>query len=233
MANTTHILVAEDEYNISDFLRQGLEESGFSVVTAHDGNEAWLKMEDAMRQNALDMLLLDIRMPGLSGLELCRRFRGRYGFRVPVLMLTALDTTEDVVEGLHAGADDYLPKPFKFAELLARIEALLRRTAALQEPQGELRCADLTCNPSTHQAVRGGKRVELPTREYRLLEYFIRHQGEVLSRRQLLRDVWDKDFDTNTNIVDVYVRYIRNKIDDPFEHKLIYTIVGVGYIMKG
>lgn len=233
MADQIHILVAEDESNITDFLRQGLEESGFFVHVAHDGNEAWLKIEDGMREESLDMLLLDIRMPGLSGLELCQRFREQYGYRVPILMLTALGTTQDVVAGLHAGADDYLPKPFKFVELLARIEALLRRTAALkEEAQAELRCADLTCYPSTHQAMRGGKRVELSTKEYRLLEYFIKHQGEVLSRKQLLRDVWDKDFDTNTNIVDVYVRYIRHKIDDPFEHKLIYTIVGMGYIMK-
>lgn len=231
-ADHIHILIAEDESNISDFLRQGLEESGFLVQVANDGNEAWLRIEDAMRMESLDILLLDIRMPGLSGLELCQRFREQYGFRVPILMLTALGTTQDVVTGLNAGADDYLPKPFKFVELLARIEALLRRTVALCDIQEELRCADLTCNPSTHQAMRGGMTVELSTKEYRLLEYFIKHQGEVLSRKQLLRDVWDKDFDTNTNIVDVYVRYIRNKVDEPFEHKLIYTIVGMGYIMK-
>lgn len=226
------ILIAEDESTISDFLRRGLEESGFDVSVASDGNEAWLKIEDGMRENAIDMLLLDIRMPGLSGLDLCRRFREYYGFRIPVLMLTALGTTQDVVAGLRVGADDYLPKPFKFVELLARIEAQLRRTTAIQGAPIELRCADLTCDPSTHQAMRGGQTVELSTKEYRLLEYFIKHQDEVLSRRQLLKDVWDKDFDTNTNIVDVYVRYIRNKIDAPFDHKLIHTIMGVGYIMK-
>ena len=234
MAAHTRILIAEDESNISDFLRRGLQESGYEVVTASDGRQAWLLAEQGMQEGNLDMLLLDIRMPELSGLQLCRMFRARYGFGTPVLMLTALGTTQDVVEGLHAGADDYLPKPFKFVELLARIEALLRRTTALkQESASDLRCADLTCNPSTHQATRAGRKVELTSKEFRLLEYFIRHQGEVLSRRQLLRDVWDKDFDTCTNIVDVYVRYLRHKIDDPFSHKLICTIVGVGYIMRG
>ena len=230
--DSKHILVVEDETNISDFLKRGLEESGFAVSVATDGNEAWEKIEEAMANNMLHMLLLDIRMPGMSGLELCLRFRERYGFQIPVLMLTALGTTDDIVAGLHAGADDYLPKPFKFIELSARIEALLRRSSALQEGTGDLRCADLTCNPSTHQAIRGGILVELSTKEYRLLEYFIKHQNEALSRKQLIRDVWDKDFDTNTNIVDVYVRYLRNKIDDPFQHKLIHTVVGVGYMMK-
>lgn len=227
-----HILIAEDESNISDFLKCGLEESGFVVDIASDGNEAWVKIEEGMSDESIDILLLDIRMPGLSGLELCKRFRGRYGFRIPVIMLTALDTTQDIVAGLHAGADDYLSKPFKFVELLARIEALLRRVEAMDGCTSELRYADLACNPSTHQAMRGGKIFELSTKEFRLLEYFIKHQGEVLSRKQLLRDVWDRDFDTNTNVVDVYVRYIRNKIDDPFSQKLIHTIVGVGYMMK-
>ena len=232
MNDKKRILVVEDERNISDFLKCGLEESGFDVSVAYDDNTAWQIITECMADNALHMLLLDVRMPGMSGLELCLRFREQYGFQTPILMLTALGTTDDIVAGLHAGADDYLPKPFKFVELLARIGALLRRTSALQESAGELRCADLTCNPSTHQAVREGKVIELSTKEYRLLEYFIKHQGEVLSRKQLVKDVWDKDFDTNTNIVDVYVRYIRNKIDDPFQHKLIHTVVGVGYMMK-
>lgn len=225
------ILIAEDESNISDFVKRGLEESGYQVVVASDGLEAWLMIEDEMQRGALDLLLTDIRMPGLSGLDLCRRLRTHYGFRLPVLMLTALGTTQDIVDGLQAGADDYLPKPFKFVELVARIDALLRRASAGQADGGELHYADLTCNPAAHQATRGGQRVDLSTKEYRLLEYFVRHQGEVLSRRQILRDVWDKDFDTNTNVVDVYVKYLRTKIDEPFDHKLIHTIVGVGYIM--
>lgn len=233
MTARKRVLIAEDELNIADFLKRGLEEAGYSVAVAPDGGVAWMMIEDGMRSGSVAMLLLDIRMPGLSGLELCRRFRDKYGYGVPVLMLTALSATPDIVEGLHAGADDYLPKPFKFVELLARVEALMRRSGAMHGPDDGLTCGGLTCYPSTHQAVRGDVRVELSAKEYCLLEYFIRHKGEALSRRQLLRDVWDKDFDTNTNIVDVYVRYVRNKIDDPFEHKLIHTVVGVGYIMEG
>ncbi|MEE1241426.1 MAG: response regulator transcription factor [Bacteroidaceae bacterium] len=232
MADYRHILVAEDETNISDFLRRGLEDSGYTVSTAADGNEAWLRIEDMMSEGQLSLLLLDIRMPGMSGLQLCERFRKHYGYSIPVILLTALATTDDIVAGLHAGADDYLCKPFKFAELLARIAASLRRTPAAGADCLEFRCGPLLCNPSTHKAVREGVTVELTAKEYRLLEYFIRHQGEVLTRQQLLSDVWDKDFDPNTNVVDVYIRYIRSKIDDPFEHKLIHTVVGSGYMMK-
>lgn len=227
------ILVAEDECNISDFLRRGLEDCGFDVVVAADGAEAWRLIERDMASHPFGLLLLDIKMPGMSGIEVCKQFRGKYGYAVPVLMLTALCTTDDVVLGLNAGADDYLVKPFKFVELVARIEALMRRSAALVSSGGVgLQCGDLTCFPSTHKAVRGSVEVELSTKEYRLLEYFVRHQGELLSRQQLLRDVWDKNFDTSTNVVDVYVRYVRSKIDDPFEHKLIHTIIGAGYMMQ-
>ncbi len=232
MSVSKHIFIAEDEANISDFLKRGLEDCGYEVSVASNGNEAWLMMEDGMLEERFCMLLLDIRMPGMNGLELCKRFRSHFGYKVPVLMLTALDTTEDIVAGLHAGADDYLAKPFKFIELLARIESLLRRSAVVAENSQKIHCGDLVCDPSTHRAIRKNLTVDLSTKEYRLLEYFIRHQGEILSRKQLLRDVWDKDFDTNTNVVDVYVRYLRNKIDEPFPHKLIHTIVGVGYIMK-
>lgn len=225
-------MIAEDEQNISDFLKYGLENSGYDVSVSEDGNKAWNMIQTCMDGNRPDILLLDIRMPGMSGLELCRKFREDYGFQVPVLILTALGTTDDIVDGLHAGADDYMPKPFKFVELMARIEALMRRSAALTVGQSPIRCGNLTCDPSTHKATRDNITVSLSTTEYRLLEYFIRHQGEILSRRQLLKDVWDKDFNTNTNIVDVYVRYIRNKIDDPFKHKMIHTIVGMGYVMK-
>lgn len=232
MSVSKHIFIAEDEANISDFLKRGLEDCGYEVSVASNGNEAWLMMEDGMLEERFCMLLLDIRMSGMNGLELCKRFRSHFGYKVPVLMLTALDTTEDIVAGLHAGADDYLAKPFKFIELLARIESLLRRSAVVAENSQKIHCGDLVCAPSTHRATRKNLTVDLSTKEYRLLEYFIRHQGEILSRKQLLRDVWDKDFDTNTNVVDVYVRYLRNKIDEPFPHKLIHTIVGVGYIMK-
>ena len=154
MADYRHILVAEDETNISDFLRRGLEDSGYTVSTAADGNEAWLRIEDMMSEGQLSLLLLDIRMPGMSGLQMCERFRKHYGYSIPVILLTALATTDDIVAGLHAGADDYLCKPFKFAELLARIAASLRRTPAAGADCLEFRCGPLLCNPSTHKAVR-------------------------------------------------------------------------------
>ena len=173
-------------------------------------------------------MLLDIRMLGMTGLEVCRRLRESQGYALPVLMLTALGTTDDIVLGLQAGADDYMVKPFQFTELLARISALLRRVESYRQaaPQS---CGDLCIDAATHKARRQEREVDLSTKEYRLLEYMMRHEGETLTRRQLLRDVWDKDFDTNTNVVDVYVRYLRQKIDEGFEQKFIHTIVGTGY----
>lgn len=218
------ILLAEDEENIADFVCRGLECFGFNVDRTGRGDEAWEKL----RENDYDLALLDIRMPGMTGLEVCRRLRQERDFTMPVLMLTALDTTDDIVLGLQAGADDYMVKPFKFTELLARINALLRRAESCRQT-ASLMCGDLSIDAATHKARRQDTEVELSTKEYRLLEYFLRHEGQTLTRRQLLRDVWDKDFDTNTNIVDVYVSYLRQKIDEGFEQKLIHTIVGVGY----
>lgn len=228
MSEKRKIFIAEDELNISDFVKRGLEDYDYSVSVANDGVEAW---EILSKECPFDLVILDIRMPGKTGIEVCKLIREKYSYTVPVLMLTALGTTDDVVLGLHAGADDYLVKPFKFVELLARIEALHRRSS-FASCNSQVRYADIKCDPSTHKAYRGGVEVELSAKEYRLLEYFIIHHDQVLSRSQLLRDVWDKDFDTNTNVVDVYVRYIRNKIDDPFPNKLIHTVVGVGYMMK-
>ncbi len=228
MMETKHILMAEDEANISDFVKRGLSDFGYQVDIFENGDTAWKQLDS---HNDYNLLLLDIRMPGLSGLEICRRFREKYGFAVPVLMLTALSTTDDIVMGLHAGADDYLVKPFKFMELMARIEALLRRSSFATQP-ASLSYGDLSIDPSTHRAKRCDVEVDLSTKEYRLLECFITHHDEILTRKQLLSEVWDKDFDTNTNVVDVYVRYLRSKIDDGFPTKLIHTIVGMGYCMK-
>ncbi|MCR5456160.1 MAG: response regulator transcription factor [Bacteroidales bacterium] len=221
------ILIAEDEANISDFISRGLKDLGYYVEVFGDGSTAWQQLEN---NNTYDLLLLDIRMPGMSGLEVCQRFRGKYGYHTPVLMLTALGTTDDIVMGLHVGADDYLVKPFKFMELIARIQALLRRAGSIND--NTLCYGDLTIFAASHKAKRGNIEVELSTKEYRLLEYLITHHDQIITRKQLLKDVWDKDFDTNTNIVDVYVRYVRTKIDEPFEQKLIHTIVGIGYCMK-
>ena len=218
------ILLAEDEENIADFVCRGLECFGFNVDRTGRGDEAWEKL----RESDYDLALLDIRMPGMTGLEVCRRLRQERDFTMPVLMLTALDTTDDIVLGLQSGADDYMVKPFKITELLARINALLRRAESCRQT-ASLMCGDLSIDAATHKARRQNTEVELSTKEYRLLEYFLRHEGQTLTRRQLLRDVWDKDFDTNTNIVDVYVSYLRQKIDEGFEQKLIHTIVGVGY----
>lgn len=220
--------MAEDEENISDFVSRGLSDFNYNVTVVNNGLDAWKLLEAGEH---FDLVMLDIRMPGMMGLDVCQKIREQFGYDIPVLMLTALDTTDDIVMGLHAGADDYIVKPFKFMELLARIQAMLRRSGASKSSRS-LSFGDLILDSSSHKAIRGDIEVELSIKEYRLLEYMIEHQGEILSRRQLLKNVWDKDFDTNTNIVDVYVRYLRNKIDDNFEQKLIHTVVGTGYCLR-
>ena len=219
------ILLVEDEVNIASFIERGLKEFGHTVSVANDGNSGW----ELIRQEVFDLLIIDIIMPGMNGLELCRLYRRQYGYLVPVIMLTALGTTEDIVKGLDAGADDYLVKPFSFQELEARIKSLLRR--GKENPKMQLTCDNLSLDSFTRLAKRGKRTIELTVKEYRLLEYFMTHQGLVLSRLTLLRDVWDKNFDTNTNVVDVYVNYLRGKIDKDFSKKLIHTVVGSGYIM--
>ena len=203
---------------------RGLADCGYDTLQVSDGNEAWQQLQDG----TIDLAILDIRMPGLSGVDLCRRLRQEYGYDLPIIMLTALGTTDDIVMGLRAGADDYMVKPFKFTELLARIEAQLRRSD-LHPTASSRTYGDLHLDPVSHRATRDGKHIYLSIKEYRLLDYLMLHHGEVLSRGDLLRDVWDRDFDTSTNVVDVYVRYLRSKIDDPFDQKLIHTIVGQGY----
>jgi len=221
------ILMAEDEENISDFVSRGLSDFNYAVTVVNNGLEAWGKLEAGEK---FDLVMLDIRMPGMTGLEVCQKIREHFGYEMPVLMLTALDTTDDIVMGLHVGADDYILKPFRFMELLARIQAMLRRSDATRSNR-MLVCGDLHLDSASHKAIRGTHEVDLSIKEYRLLEYMMEHHGEILSRRQLLKDVWNKDFDTNTNIVDVYVRYLRNKIDDDFSQKLIHTVVGTGYCL--
>lgn len=221
------ILLVEDEVNIASFIERGLQELGYDVRVAYDGKAGC----ELIEQEAFDLLVLDIIMPRIDGLQLCRQYRRLRGYQSPVIMLTALGTTEDIVNGLNAGADDYMEKPFSFQELDARIKALLRRTER-EKQRAVLTCADLILDPSGHRAVRGKSVIDLTVKEYRLLEYLIRHQGVVQSRLTLLKNVWDKDFDTNTNLVDVYVRYLRSKIDKDFERKLLHTVVGVGYMME-
>ena len=219
------IILVEDEINIASFIERGLREFGHEVSVVYDGNAGW----ELLQNESFDLLILDIIMPGMNGLELCRMYRQRFGYHSPVGMLTALGTSDDIVKGLDAGADDYLVKPFSFQELEARIKALLRRSKEV--PVQQLVCGDLILDCTLRRARRGNMDIDLTVKEYRLLEYFLLHQRAVLSRLTLLRDVWDKNFDTNTNVVDVYVNYLRAKIDKGFEDKLIHTVVGVGYMM--
>ena len=220
------ILLAEDEVNIASFIERGLKEFRHSVTVCHDGNTGWR----ILQEEPFDLVILDIIMPKINGLELCHLYRQMFGYQAPVIMLTALGTTEDIVKGLDAGADDYLVKPFSFQELEARIKALLRRNK--ETVTNQLTCDNLVLDCNTRRAKRGDADIDLTVKEYRLLEYFMTHQGVVLSRITLLKDVWDKNFDTNTNIVDVYVNYLRVKIDRDFDKKLIHTVVGLGYIMN-
>jgi heavy metal response regulator len=219
------ILVIEDEKKVASFLKKGLEEEHYAVDTAFDGEEGL-----ALAQiNEYDLIILDIMLPKLDGMEVLRRIRGN-GSSVPILMLTAKDSTEDIINGLDSGSDDYLTKPFSFAELLARVRALLRRR--MKEKTDILRVGDLSLSTSTHQVERGGGKIELTAKEYALLEYFMRNPNRVLTRTLIAEHVWDLHFDPSTNVVDVYVNYLRKKIDWGFKTKLIHTVRGSGYIMK-
>lgn len=220
------ILIVEDEPGVSSFLHRGLSEAGHSPDVAHNG-------EDGLRMalgKPYDLLILDLILPGMTGLELCRQFRESKGMDTPVLMLTALGSTEDVVAGLSTGADDYLVKPFKFKELLARVEALHRRSR-LPGSDSLLQAADLQVDLQRRLVQRQGKPIRLTAREYELLVYLLKHKGRVVSRETILAAVWEMDWDVETNLVDVYINYLRNKVDKPFGTKLIKTVIGMGYIL--
>jgi len=219
------ILVIEDEKKVVSFIKKGLEEEHYAVDTAYDG-ETGLYMAEV---NEYDLIILDLMIPKIDGLEVLKRIRkGKNS--VPILVLTAKDTVEDIVKGLDAGCDDYLTKPFNFMVFLARIRALLRREKIDKEPL--LKIADLTLSPVTHKVTRLDKEVELTSKEYALLEYFMRNPDKVLTRTMISEHVWDYHFDSLTNVIDVYVNYLRRKIDKDFEPKLIHTIRGVGYILS-
>jgi heavy metal response regulator len=219
------ILVIEDEKKVASFIKKGLEEEHYAVDTAYDG-ETGLYMADV---NEYDLVVLDLMIPKIDGLEVLKRIRTSKN-NVPILVLTAKDTVEDIVKGLDSGCDDYLTKPFNFIVFLARIRALLRREKIEKEPL--LRIADLTLSPVTHKVTRRGKEIDLTSKEYALLEYFMRNPEKVLTRTMISEHVWDYHFDSLTNVIDVYVNYLRRKIDKDFEPKLIQTIRGVGYLMK-
>ncbi|HTL51289.1 MAG TPA: response regulator transcription factor [Planctomycetota bacterium] len=219
------ILVIEDEERIANFVSRGLSEEGFAVDIAVDG-EAGLEKATA---GAYDLLVLDLMLPKLSGLELLRKLRTA-GNQIPVLVLTARDGVEFKVEGLNAGADDYLTKPFSFDEFLARIRALMRRGPVSADV--DLKIGDLALNLVTRTATRNSRKIELSSREFMLLEYFMRNPGAVLSRTRIYQHVWDYNFDGMTNVVDVYVNYLRKKIEQEGEAKLLHTVRGHGYVLK-
>ena len=219
------ILVIEDEKKVASFIKKGLEEEHYAVDTAYDG-EIGLYMAEV---NEYDLIVLDLMIPKIDGLEVLKRIRSNKN-NVPILILTAKDTFEDIVKGLDSGCDDYLTKPFNFMVFLARIRALLRREKIEKEPL--IKIGDLTLSPVTHKVTRSGSEIELTSKEYALLEYFIRNPDRVLTRTMISEHVWDYHFDSLTNVVDVYVNYLRKKIDKDFEPKLIHTIRGVGYILS-
>ena len=216
------VLVVEDETKMASLLRRGLERAGYAVDVAMTGVDAiWYSTE-----NEYDAIVLDVMIPSPDGFEVCRTLRAR-GQWAPVLLLTARDAIEDRVTGLDAGADDYMPKPFSFAELTARLRALMRRTAA--ERPVVLEIDGLVLDPAMHSVSRDGVEIMLSPKEFALLETFMRNPGQVLTRNQLLEHVWDFAYDGTSNVVDVYIRYLRSKIDRPFERDSIETVRGVGY----
>ena len=220
------ILVVEDDRKVASFIRKGLEEEGHAVEVAGDGAAA---IERATDGAPWDLVVLDVMLPKGDGFGVLKALREE-GLRMPVLMLTARDGVSDRVTGLDLGADDYLSKPFAFEEFLARVRALLRRGGGGSAPV--LRLADLTLNPATREIRRGARRVELTAREHTLLDYFLRNAGRVLSRPMLAQHVWGLDFDPESNVVDVYVGYLRRRIEGPGERRLLHTVRGVGYVLK-
>lgn len=231
------ILIIEDELKVAEVLRRGLVEEGYETELAYDG-EIGLRLAQT---GNYDLILLDVNLPLLNGLELCRILREKDEV-TPVLMLTALGMSDDIVAGLEAGADDYLPKPFHFNELYARIKALTRRrkisfqSVEIEKGKGSsgnvFRIADLEIDFDSREVKRSNKSVQLTVKEYALLEYLAKNAGKVRSRAEIAESVWGLNFETGTNFIDVYINYLRNKIDKPFEKKLIHTVTGFGYVLK-
>ncbi|HET9277102.1 MAG TPA: response regulator transcription factor [Flavitalea sp.] len=223
-----NILIVEDEVRIADTLRIGLTENGFDVEVAYDGRLGY----KLFQSRPFNLVVLDINLPILSGYELCKLIRAD-NRDIPVIILTALSGLDDKIEGYDAGADDYIIKPFEFRELLMKIRVLLRRSGNEHVAVGNiLRAADLQLNLDTKEVRRDGNAINLTAKEFQLLEFLVRNKNRVVSRADIAINVWEIDFDTNTNIIDVYINYVRNKVDKPFERKLIQTLVGMGYILK-
>jgi len=222
------ILIVEDERKIADTLKFGLEEKGYRVEVAYDGNIGYR----VFKSYKFNLLILDINLPGINGFELCKMIR-RGNPNIPIIMVTSLPTIDDKIEGYDSGADDYIVKPFEFKELLLKIRVLLKRTMFQQLPVGSiLQADDLEMNLESKEVIRAGAKINLTAKEFQLLEYLLRNKNKVVSRADLAMNVWDIDFERSTNVIDVYINYLRNKIDKKFEHKLIQTHVGMGYILK-
>jgi len=219
------ILVIEDEVKIAQFIKRGLKEEGYAVDVAGDGEEGHFMLSS----NEYDAIILDLMLPKIDGLTLCSTLR-KEGNQTPIIMLTAKDTVKDKVKGLDSGADDYLPKPFAFEELLARVRVLLRKKDS--HVQTQLKVDDLSLDLLTHKVTRGDREIDLTVKEYALLEYLMRNAGNIVTRTMISEHVWDINFDTFTNVIDVYINYLRNKIDSGFEDKMIHTVRGKGYLLK-
>lgn len=221
------ILLVEDEKNVASFVKKGLEEEDFTVTVAGDGTTGW----NLAKTERYDLVILDRMLPGMDGMEICNRIREKYKYDLPVIMLTALGSTDDVIAGLNEGANDYITKPFHLRELIARVRSIFRRNEA-EEGSKVYRIADLELNDDTKTVTRGGDVITLTSKEYRLLLYFLKNVKRVLSREQILENVWNVEFDMGTNTVDVYINYLRNKIDKKYTPKLIHTVIGMGYVLK-
>ncbi|GAB3898807.1 response regulator transcription factor [Spirosoma agri] len=221
------ILIIEDEVKTIQSIKQGLEEHQWDVDVAYDGTMGF----QLATRSPYALIISDIILPGMNGLELCRKLR-QANVTTPILMLTALGTTDDKIVGLDAGADDYLAKPFEFRELMARVRALTRRNNSLAQSANLLKIADLELDPDTKKVVRAGNEIALTAKEFQLLEYFLRHQGRVISKVELAERFWDLTFDTGTNIIEVYINFLRKKIDKDYEPKLLHTQIGMGYVVK-
>jgi two-component system, OmpR family, copper resistance phosphate regulon response regulator CusR len=221
------ILIVEDEQNVASFLERGLQEAGHTAVVASTG-ERGLSL---LREDSFDALILDLILPGMDGIEVCQTVRTEFGYDIIILMLTALSSTENVVSGLKKGADDYLVKPFKFVELLARLEALERRTIVENISSEVYILGGLEVDNYRRVVKRFGQPIRLTAREYELLLFLIKNEGRIVSRETILAEVWDMDWEVSTNVVDVYINYLRNKVDKGYDPKLIKTVIGMGYVL--
>jgi len=218
------VLLVEDEKNVASFIKQGLEEDFYTVDIAEDGIDGYTMATN----QTYDLIILDLMLPRMDGREICRKLRAS-GLKTPILMLTALNAVPDKVEGFESGADDYLTKPFSFSEMLARVRALMRRSA---DYSGELSLADLRIDLLSRRAFRGDREIMLTPKEFALLEYLLRNKSRIVSRTQIIENVWGYNFDPNTNVVDVHIKFLREKIDKDSDQKLIRTVRGAGYILK-